>query len=115
MSTAVRNSYMNLKASFEAAGQGHVFAFYNELCDQEQEALIDQLQQIDLKELAQLTDCEGAESAVDLNGIEPAEFRPLPKTDEERLEWSSAAAVGMDALLAGRVAAFTVAGGQGTR
>ena len=40
---------------------------------------------------------------------------PLPEHGGDAAAWARARAVGEEALRAGRVAAFTVAGGQGTR
>lgn len=47
--------------------------------------------------------------------FEPAEFTPLPETPEEISLFCQARGIGEKALRDGRVAAFLVAGGQGTR
>jgi len=47
--------------------------------------------------------------------LEPADFIPLPKIPEEKQAWRRAREIGEDALRGGRVAAFLVAGGQGSR
>ena len=47
--------------------------------------------------------------------LEPAPYEPLPARGGDAKAWERARQTGEDALRAGRVAAFTVAGGQGTR
>jgi UDP-N-acetylglucosamine/UDP-N-acetylgalactosamine diphosphorylase len=50
-----------------------------------------------------------------LEGLEPAPYEPLPEHGGDAAAWNAAREAGEAALRAGRVAAFTVAGGQGTR
>jgi UDP-N-acetylglucosamine/UDP-N-acetylgalactosamine diphosphorylase len=54
-------------------------------------------------------------AGVNLEGLEPAPYVPLPEHGGDAGEWAEARAAGEKLLRAGRVAAFTVAGGQGTR
>lgn len=103
---------------FRTAGQGQVFAHWNALNDAERTALLAQAREIDLAEIDRLnrtllTGKGGA--AIDLNGLEPAPFEKLPRSGGDPAAWAKARAAGEEALRAGRVAAFTVAGGQGTR
>jgi UDP-N-acetylglucosamine/UDP-N-acetylgalactosamine diphosphorylase len=56
-----------------------------------------------------------APAVVDWSKLAPAPCVPLPAAGGEAGTWAEAAALGMAALRQGRVAAFTVAGGQGTR
>ncbi|PQV62835.1 UDP-N-acetylglucosamine/UDP-N-acetylgalactosamine diphosphorylase [Abditibacterium utsteinense] len=104
--------------TFRTAGQPQVFAFWNELSPAEQENLLAQAGEIDLNEIAHLSETllgDHAGASVDLNGLEPAPYEPLPENGGDQELWDKAKAVGEEALRAGRVAAFTVAGGQGTR
>ncbi|MDV7398718.1 hypothetical protein RZS08_45350, partial [Arthrospira platensis SPKY1] len=57
------------------------------------------------------------EEKVDYSKLEPAPCIALPDpSDKEALsQWQAATRIGEKALRAGKVAAFTVAGGQGTR
>jgi UDP-N-acetylglucosamine/UDP-N-acetylgalactosamine diphosphorylase len=52
---------------------------------------------------------------VDLAGLAPAPYEKRPEHGGDAAAWAKAKAAGEDALRGGRVAAFTVAGGQGTR
>ncbi len=108
----------SLIEQFRAAGQAQVFAFYDTLNDAQKAQLIEQAREIDLDELAELnrTLVQGnAGATVDYSHLEPAPFKPLPRNGGDEGAWQSARQTGEAALRAGRVAAFTVAGGQGTR
>lgn len=110
--------YSVLKEAFERAGQGHVFAFYDRLSPEEQQRLLADAGEIDLAEVEHLNRtlvAKGGAVGVNLEGIAPAPFEPLPENGGDALAWAQAKAAGEEALRAGRVAAFTVAGGQGTR
>ena len=104
--------------NYQRAGQGHVFAFFDRLNPEEQRRLLEEAAEIDLAEIERLTGTllkKGAATGVNLTGLEPAPYEPLPEHGGNTAEWAKAKTVGEDALRAGRVAAFTVAGGQGTR
>ncbi|MBK8478420.1 MAG: UDPGP type 1 family protein [Opitutaceae bacterium] len=104
--------------SFTNAGQGHVFRFWNELSPADQAQLAEQAREIDLAEVARLNDTlvrSSTGAAVDLADLEPAPYVSLPQNGGDAVAWASARQLGEEALRAGRVAAFVVAGGQGTR
>jgi UDP-N-acetylglucosamine/UDP-N-acetylgalactosamine diphosphorylase len=108
----------SLIATYQKAGQGHVFAFYDQLKPDEQKKLLEEAGEIDLAEVDNLAKTllkKGAAAGVNLTGLEPAPYIPLPEHGGNAAEWSAAKKTGEEALRAGRVAAFTVAGGQGTR
>ena len=108
----------SLIEEFRKAGQPQVFAFYDQLNDAQKAQLIQQAHEIDLSELAQLNRTlvagEGGQT-FDYSTLTPAPFEPLPAHGGDANKWQNARQIGEDALRAGRVAAFTVAGGQGTR
>ncbi len=103
---------------YARAGQGQVFAFWNQLDDAGRAALLEQAREIDLGEVARLARTflgrEGA-VGVDLSDLAPAPYVALPQDGGDAAGWREAQAAGEAALRSGRVAAFTVAGGQGTR
>jgi UDP-N-acetylglucosamine/UDP-N-acetylgalactosamine diphosphorylase len=104
--------------SFRRAGQGHVFAFYDSLGPEERALLVAEAAEIDLQEIDRLVRTlvgAGSVQAIDTQGLEPAPYERLPVHGGDAASWSRMKAVGESALRAGRVAAFTVAGGQGTR
>jgi UDP-N-acetylglucosamine/UDP-N-acetylgalactosamine diphosphorylase len=103
--------------AFERAGQGHVFAFFPKLDAVAQQRLLAEAAEIDLAEVAHLTSTllGKTTASVDLEGLEPAPYEKLPQGGGNAADWTKAKVAGEAALRAGRVAAFTVAGGQGTR
>jgi len=104
--------------TFQRAGQGHVFAFFDRLAPEAQARLLAEAAEIDLAEIDRLTRtllAQGAAAGVNLAGLEPAPYEARPEHGGDAAAWRQAKAAGEAALRAGRVAAFTVAGGQGTR
>ncbi len=107
-----------IRDAYERAGQGQVFRFWDRLDADQKEKLAAQLVEVDLAEIQNLVDTlvKGqGEGDVDFDRLQPAPYIPLPEEGGDPAQWSKAREVGEEALRAGRVAAFTVAGGQGTR
>jgi UDP-N-acetylglucosamine/UDP-N-acetylgalactosamine diphosphorylase len=108
-----------LIASFQAAGQGQVFAFWDSLDARERAGLAGQAGEIDLAEIDRLYRSlvlkSGGGPVHDFAGLTPAPCERLPENGGEAAAWAEARLEGEAALRAGHVAAFTVAGGQGTR
>jgi len=106
-------------AEFQRAGQSQVFAFFDELTPEGQRHLIAEATEIDLAEVGRLNRSliapTDAAVGVNLNGLAPAPYEPLVAHGGDAAAWHRAKLAGEEALRAGRVAAFTVAGGQGTR
>ncbi|MGZ0708137.1 UTP--glucose-1-phosphate uridylyltransferase [Coraliomargarita sp. W4R53] len=112
------NSTNSLIESFKQAGQGQVFQFFDDLDAPSQASLIAQAETIDLAEVNALVEehVKGAhDNSLNLDGLEPAPYEALPVNGGDSAKWVTAWDAGSVALQAGRVAAFTVAGGQGTR
>jgi len=105
--------------AFHRAGQGQVFAFFDRLDSAAQQRLLAEAAEVNLDEVARLTRTllapGGGAAGVNLAGLAPAPYEPLPENGGDPAAWAAARAAGEAALRAGRVAAFTVAGGQGTR
>ncbi|MCC5805737.1 MAG: UDPGP type 1 family protein [Opitutales bacterium] len=108
----------SVRARFEEAGQAHVFRFWDELSEGSRASLLEQAEEIDLGELgdlvAKFAAGDGDEGPA-LAGLEPAPYIPHPRHGGSPEEWAAARRLGEEAIRAGRVGAFTVAGGQGTR
>ncbi len=108
----------SLRTQFSQAGQGHVFRFWDDLNAEDQAKLLQRASEIDLQEVAQLVETHlkgGGAHQQGFDHLEPAPYISLPENGGDAAKWKEAEAVGEQALRAGRVAAFTVAGGQGTR
>lgn len=103
---------------FQQSGQGQVFRYFDELDADEQAQLLAQAATIDLAEVDALVaeHVQGAHtSALNLDGLTPAPYIALAVNGGDQAQWDAALEAGSAAIAAGRVAAFTVAGGQGTR
>lgn len=107
-----------LITAYRAAGQGQVFAHWESLDADARAGLAAQAAEVDLAEVARLNQelvFKAAGGGANLDGLAPAPCILLPEHGGDAAAWARAQAAGEDALQAGRVAAFTVAGGQGTR
>lgn len=98
-------------ARLAAIGQEQVLAFWEDLSGSEQEELIADLKCLNLTELPALSRLAGG------GGASPARADDLAPARVIRVAGASSAASarGCELLSQGKVAAFTVAGGQGTR
>jgi UDP-N-acetylglucosamine/UDP-N-acetylgalactosamine diphosphorylase len=104
--------------TFQRAGQGQVFSYLDELNATERACLFAQAATIDLEEINSLVTehvNQAHASSLSLDGLSPAPYTPLPANGGDSAAWAAAFEAGSEAIGAGRVAAFTVAGGQGTR
>lgn len=111
----------DIRKHYDDCGQGHVFAHFDSLSAAEQQTLLAQAGAIDLGEIASLVETLIKSPAAASDGaadeLSPAEYIPMPGHCEsaDPSLWKEATKRGEAALRTGRVAAFTVAGGQGTR
>ena len=100
-----------LRARFDAAGQGHVFQYWDDLTLEERTALLHQLMSFDVEPLSGfLNAARQTESTT--TGTD-AIIAPFSKTVAPSSDCDDA--VGMEAIHQGSVAALVLAGGQGTR
>ncbi len=99
------------------AGQEHVFRYWDELSGASRRRLLNQLKDIDFDLMRKLWKAHSSSSeGAAVEGIlEPVEVIPVPRTTEQQNAAEEARRIGQQALRDGRVAAFVVAGGQGTR
>jgi UDP-N-acetylglucosamine/UDP-N-acetylgalactosamine diphosphorylase len=98
------------------SGNGHVLAWLDELDDRGRTALLDQLAKVDFDRVEALrTLIEAPPTDIEFADMVPAPVERLPIRPEEMADEREVFALGERALRANRVAAVTVAGGQGTR
>lgn len=102
----------------EIVGQGHLLRFYDQLGDAQKRALLEQINGLDIESLPRLvSEYVFSKPATPLPAeVMPAPFYPRDPESPSRA-WNEAAfrASGERMLREGRVAAFVVAGGQGSR
>eukprot|EP00934_Nitzschia_sp_Nitz4_P003416 Nitzschia sp. Nitz4//scaffold19_size178191//166306//167769//NITZ4_002012-RA/size178191-processed-gene-0.38-mRNA-1//1//CDS//3329540786//3406//frame0 len=104
-----------IRPRFEAAGQGHVFQYYDGLSEEEKGSLLKQLATIPVEKLdgylkAALADQESLESSSEITPFS----KPVGRTSNKE-QADKAYQIGIDAISKGQVAALVLAGGQGTR
>ena len=108
----------SLVQKIKGAGQEHLFKFFDELSAAEQADFIAELSQQDwslLPELIKKYVMQKSAFALPEN-LEPAPFFPLvPRNNAEAEYYEKADIAGAEAISGGKVAAITVAGGQGSR
>ena len=111
-------SYENLRKQLGSIGQQQVLRFYGELDAAGQRRLLAQLEALDLDYIAELAEQQVRQKAVLPLPTDIQPIVPLPRTpqtaDQKKL-YAQAEARGNELLRAGKVGAFLVAGGQGTR
>ena len=109
-----------LKAKYEKAEQGHVFAFYDELDTTGKEGLYDQLATIDPKYINEITE-KALHPPQNSDKEVETELKPLPESavasilDSKSEDIESWYQSGLDLIAEGKVAVVLMAGGQGTR
>ena len=107
-----------LRRNAEAAGQGQLFRFWDELDEAARRRLAEEVAALDLTELNRLAAeyvLKRPETAIPAD-LAPAPFFPAqPRDAAQRAYYARAIETGEAMLRAGRVSMLTVAGGQGTR
>ncbi|RHZ52097.1 hypothetical protein Glove_465g66 [Diversispora epigaea] len=110
----------SLKAKYAAAGQEHLFSFYEELEPQQQESLFSQLANVDIERVNRIFKkaISGSEmaSSAQQNSLEPLPddvFDSILEAEETKIkEWEN---TGLNAISQNKVGVILMAGGQGTR
>ncbi len=98
--------------------QQHILAFWNQLNDQQKLGLLEQIEQLDFSRIAGwVENYVKKDSPFKLpEKFEPADYYSAePRNTEQKKLYDKAVKLGADMIACGRVAAFMVAGGQGTR
>lgn len=113
----VDKRYSDAMRMLEQYGQDHLLAFYQQLDASVRAVLLDQIEQQDWPQLAELIDSH-VTGKPDLGLPErmaPAPYYPYQPGPELSVKYAEARRLGEQMIADGKVAAFTVAGGQGTR
>ncbi len=102
-------NYQQVYDKLEKSGQLHVLKYYEELTQEEKEALLAQVETLDFSMTAS---CKHKEELNQKGEITPLSAMQLNEIAERKEEFMSA---GIDAIRAGKVGAVLLAGGMGTR
>src|SRR5262245_21994202 len=107
-------TYAQVKQRLENVGQAHLLRFYNQLSAHDQDNLLRQIDSLELEAVPALVDAYVKRKPVHEL---PADIEPAPYYAFDGGSWDRAAAkqAGEELIRLGKVAAFVVAGGQGSR
>ncbi|HAI12297.1 MAG TPA: 2-alkenal reductase [Phycisphaerales bacterium] len=107
----------NAKAALTKADQSQVLKFIDELTDEQKDQLLGQIESVDWVEVTRLVQSHvlNTPEFKKPDSIEPAPYLPRIPTKDLADQYKQAKKHGEKLLRDGKVAAFTVAGGQGTR
>jgi UDP-N-acetylglucosamine/UDP-N-acetylgalactosamine diphosphorylase len=110
-------TYAQVRQRVESVGQAHLLQFYNQLPSQQQDSLLRQIDALELEALPELVEAYVKNKPRVALQDDPDAVRPAPffRFDGEGWDRGAAKEAGEALIRAGRVAAFTVAGGQGSR
>lgn len=101
-------TYEDAYAKLEKYGQLHVLKYYDSLTEEEKQALLIQIDELDFSVLARAKNPH----VVPRGKISPIRSMELPEIDKNRKHYEQ---VGLEEIRAGKVAAVLLAGGMGTR
>ncbi|MCC8181298.1 MAG: UDPGP type 1 family protein [Planctomycetes bacterium] len=108
--------YQEILNRFREHGQEQVFANWESLSQSERQELLADCASVDFDWIAaRWNEFKNAGATTVKPKLEPAEVVRLPRSGQDELLRREAMAIGEEKLRQGKVAAFLVAGGQGTR
>lgn len=115
---SVEESFEDVKKRLEEHNQGHLLTFWGQLEGVRQHDLLEQISKLDFAKV----DSWAADFVRNPSPLEmPSEFTPAeaywaePSGEAQRGKYAEAKKLGKELISGGKVAAFVVAGGQGTR
>ncbi|HBR19325.1 MAG: hypothetical protein A2Y13_09795 [Planctomycetes bacterium GWC2_45_44] len=114
----IQQRYNSALRLLKKYNQAHLLNFFNQLDDAGKTKLLNQIDEIEFDGLNEKIEKYVKKSApVELpkNFSAAPVYPALPKTDEQKAKYAKAIAQGQKLISSGKVAAFVVAGGQGTR
>lgn len=110
-----------LRSAFEAAGQGHVFAFWDTLAPEHQGQLAEQLDKLDVGRVNNVYK-RALEGEEEMKNLATSEHKITPPPSSSTVSVAPDSAdeesyrdIGLDAVAQGKVGVLLMAGGQGTR
>lgn len=107
-----------IEKTLKAHGQEHLLAYYDELDEARRRELLDQVREIDfdrIDELIQTHVLQAPQTTIPRDIRPPQIWPAIPADAQRRREYDEARQAGERLIRDGKVAAFVVAGGQGTR
>ncbi len=106
-------SYETAKQFLAQYNQEHLLNFYDELNNEEKEQLINQICQIDFKQIFDLYEASKTDKIIPNLSIEPLPYTIKKELSQEELKYYTS--IGEGCIASQKYAVVTMAGGQGTR
>ncbi len=115
---STEKNYENIKKLLKNHHQGHLLAFWDQLDKDQRLNLLAQIRQLDLEKIDFwvtnfVKNCTPA--AINADFTPAFSYSPIPAGPDQQRRYTKAVKLGKELISAGKVAAFVVAGGQGTR
>ena len=114
----IAKSYENTQKLLEKYGQSHLLAFWDDLEEIQKRNLLEQIRRLDFAKINEwIAEFIKKPNSVAISPeLDPVpSYRPEPKDYEQARKYTEAIELGKELISRGKVAAFVVAGGQGTR
>jgi UDP-N-acetylglucosamine/UDP-N-acetylgalactosamine diphosphorylase len=113
-----QKNYEKIKKKLENHHQGHLLAFWDQLNKEQKQNLLAQIQQLDFEKIDLWVNNiikNPASDAIRVDFSPALSYHPSPVGPEQRRKYTKAVKLGKELIASGKVGAFVVAGGQGTR
>ena len=110
--------YTKVKQLLKRYGQQHLLTFWDELNNSRRERLLSQIEAVKFDQVREKIDCyvtHPASTSLPKNFMSAPSYPAQPKTAHQKEKYAKAKKLGVELISAGKVTAFVVAGGQGTR
>jgi UDP-N-acetylglucosamine/UDP-N-acetylgalactosamine diphosphorylase len=110
--------YAKVKQLLDTYNQSHLLTFWSELNEKQRHNLLNQIEQLEfdrIKEKVEQYVRNPVSSGLPKNFSAAQAYPAVPKTTQQKEKYSRAKQQGRELISNGKVAAFVVAGGQGTR
>jgi UDP-N-acetylglucosamine/UDP-N-acetylgalactosamine diphosphorylase len=115
---STQKEYENLKKLLKNHHQSHILAFWDQLDESQKQDLLSQIRRLDLTKIDVWVEkfIKNYVPKVIKSGFVPAmSYNTTPSGPDQQRKYTEAVKLGRELIAAGKVAAFVVAGGQGTR
>jgi len=115
---STQKNYENEKKMLNNHHQGHLLAFWAKLDKGQRQDLLAQIQRLDLDKIdiwVKKFIVNPVYDAIGVDYIPALSYNPVPVGPQQQRKYAEAVKLGKEMISAGKVAAFVVAGGQGTR
>jgi UDP-N-acetylglucosamine/UDP-N-acetylgalactosamine diphosphorylase len=114
----IENIYKKIENLLSKYHQTHLLSFWDQLNEEEKAGLLEQIQELDFGKIdLWIEEYVKNSTIVKISSdLKPApSYKPEPAFSELKIKYDKAIKLGRELISAGKVAAFVVAGGQGTR